>query len=90
MQLLALFTKGFLLALVTTENSKLLQGEEALTDYQFNKHIGHHLFCKSCGVESFWRSTRPDGTKMTFVNVRCLDDVASGSFTVTQVDGKSR
>ncbi|HWL89463.1 MAG TPA: hypothetical protein VNO21_26850 [Polyangiaceae bacterium] len=75
---------------MTTENSKLLQGEEALTDYQFNKHIGHHLFCKSCGVESFWRSTRPDGTKMTFVNVRCLDDVASGSFTVTQVDGKSR
>jgi len=82
--------KGFLLTFVTAENFRLLQGEDALTDYQFNRRIGHHLFCTSCGVESFWRSTRTDGTKMVSANVRCLDDVVPGSFTVTHVDGKNR
>ncbi|WP_394829186.1 GFA family protein [Pendulispora albinea] len=82
--------KGFLLTFVTSDRFRLLQGEEALVDYQFNRRIGHHLFCKVCGVEAFWRSVQSDGTPMAIVNVRCLDDVPPGSFTVTHVDGKSR
>jgi hypothetical protein len=82
--------KGFLLTFVTAEHFELLQGEDALTDYQFNKHVVHHLFCKTCGIESFSWGARADGTKMHSVNVRCLEDVTPGSFTVTQVDGKNR
>mgnify|MGYP006170693691 CR=1 FL=1 len=37
----------------------LLKGDDALTDYQFNKHIIHHNFCSVCGVGSFAHGKRP-------------------------------
>jgi hypothetical protein len=82
--------KGFLLAFVNAEHFKLHQGEDELTEYRFNKHVVHHLFCKTCGIQSFSWGVRPDGTKAHAVNVRCLEGVEPGSYTVTQVDGKSR
>ena len=36
--------RGSLLAFVPEENFTLLSGEDALTDYQFNKKVIHHLF----------------------------------------------
>ena len=68
---------------------KLLQGEEALTDYQFNKEVIHHFFCSTCGIRSFARGTGPGGNEMAAVNVRCLDDVDLDSLKIKQVDGKS-
>ena len=32
-----------------------MSGEGALTEYQFNKHAIHHLFCSTCGIQSFAR-----------------------------------
>jgi hypothetical protein len=82
--------KGFLLTFVPPEHFKLLRGEGETTEYQFNKHVVHHLFCKTCGIQSYSWGVKPDGTKMHSVNVRCLDGVEPGSYTVTQVDGRSR
>jgi hypothetical protein len=81
--------KGFLLTFVAPEQFKLLSGEDELADYQFNRHVIHHLFCKTCGIQSFGWGTRRDGAKAFSVNVRCLDDVDPGSYTVTLVDGRS-
>ncbi|MCA9626455.1 MAG: GFA family protein [Myxococcales bacterium] len=80
---------GTMLAFVPLEQFKLLQGEEALTDYQFNKEVIHHFFCSTCGIRSFARGTGPGGNEMAAVNVRCLDDVDLDSLKIKQVDGKS-
>ena len=80
---------GAILAFVPAASFRLLSGEENLTDYQFNKNIIHHLFCKTCGVESFARGTGPDGSAMAAINVRCLDGVDPETLTPTPVDGKN-
>ena len=81
--------RGYLLTFAPGSQFKLLSGEYEQTDYQFNKEIIHHLFCKSCGIGSFATGTGPDGSKMVAVNVRCLDGVDLDALTVTPFDGKS-
>jgi hypothetical protein len=81
--------RGALLTFVKAPQFKLLAGENALTDYQFNKKIIHHLFCRTCGVGSFARGRAPDGSEMVAVNVRCLDDIDFDALTPMPFDGKS-
>ena len=81
--------RGSILAFVPKTEFQLLQGEDAQTDYQFNKKSIHHLFCKTCGVASFATGAMPDGTPMVAVNVRCLDDVEADKLTPKVFDGKS-
>jgi len=80
---------GSLLAFAPAQDFTLKSGEDALTDFQFNKHVIHHLFCKTCGIESFARGTGPDGTEMVAINARCLDGVDPASLNVVQFDGRS-
>ena len=82
--------KGLLLTFAPVEKFSLVSGESDLIDYQFNKHVVHHLFCARCGVESFARGQMPDGTPMVAVNVRCLDGVDVSELTLTPFDGRSR
>lgn len=81
--------RGSILTFVPQSKFRLLSGEDALTDYQFNKKVIHHLFCSTCGVGSFARGTKPDGEAMIAVNVRCLDDVDVTLMTPRPIDGKS-
>jgi hypothetical protein len=80
---------GLLPAFVPTSNFKLLKGEGATTEYQFNRHVIHHLFCSTCGIQSFARGKRPDGTEMIAINARCIDDIDLDKLMVKHVDGKS-
>jgi hypothetical protein len=66
---------GTIMAFVPTADFRLLAGEGAMTEYLFNKHVIHHLFCSTCGVQSFSRGRTPDGSEMVAINVRCLDGV---------------
>ena len=79
---------GSLLAFMPREDFKLQSGEGAMTEYQFNKHNIHHLFCATCGIQSFARGKRPDGAEMVAVNARCLDDVDVDALKVKKVDGR--
>jgi hypothetical protein len=82
--------RGHLLAFVAAPDFKLVSGEDQLTDYLFNKHVIHHLFCRTCGVGSFARGQKPDGSPMVAINARCLDGVAVDDLTVIPFDGASR
>ncbi|MEM6625596.1 MAG: GFA family protein [Pseudomonadota bacterium] len=58
--------------IVPASRFRLLMGEAHLTRYTFNTHVAQHLFCKTCGVKSFYTPrSNPDGYAVTW---RCLDD----------------
>jgi hypothetical protein len=75
--------KGFLHLIVPAENFTLLKGENSLTNYQFNTGKAKHLFCKNCGIHSFYRPrSHPDGFS---VNLRCLDEDLLEQFQIEKI-----
>lgn len=80
---------GSILAFTPAESFDLLSGEDALTEFRFNRHVIHHLFCKVCGIQSFARGSQPDGTRMVAINARCLDGVEPDQLSPKKVDGRS-
>ena len=63
---------GFLHVIVPHEELKLEQGEEALTSYRFGTGAAEHLFCRHCGVKSFYQPrSHPEAWS---VNAHCLDE----------------
>jgi len=78
---------GFVHVIVPESRFRLLQGEGMLTDYRFNTGTAHHLFCRTCGVKSFYRPrSNPDGWS---VNARCLDDATALNLDLTAFDGQN-
>lgn len=81
--------KGSLLNFVPASAFTLESGADALTDYQFNKHVVHHRFCSTCGIASFANGVGPDGSEMVAINVRCIDGVDLSKLELTEFDGRS-
>jgi hypothetical protein len=62
---------GYQHLIVPRAQFRLLRGADALSEYTFNTGTARHLFCRRCGVKSFYvPRSNPDGYS---VNVRCLD-----------------
>jgi hypothetical protein len=82
---------GSLLQFVPADKFTLEKGEDNLTDYQFNKHVIHHVFCKTCGIKPFARGAGPKGPTVA-INMRSLDDVDvfAVAAKAKHFDGKSR
>jgi len=78
---------GFLHLIIPKSRFKLLQGSEYLSTYRFNTGVARHLFCKVCGVKSFYvPRSNPDGYS---VNVRCLDPNTVKRINVSRFDGQN-
>jgi hypothetical protein len=76
---------------VDSKNFRLLNGADALSDYQFGARRIHHLFCRKCGVKSFGRSGA-DGKEFFAVMVSCLENIQDAELAalpVTYVDGRN-
>ncbi len=79
---------GFLHLIVPASRFRLLCGEDALAEYRFNTGTARHLFCRHCGVKSFYvPRSHPDGFS---VNVRCLDPDEARSVRVLPFDDDDR
>ena len=78
---------GTLLQFVPEAKFTLEQGEDNLTDYQFHKHVIHHVFCKTCGIKSFARGMGPNGPTVA-INVRCLDGFDLAGTKTHDFDGR--
>lgn len=77
--------KGFLHLIVAKEQFTLLKGEYALTNYTFNTGVAKHLFCRICGIHSFYiPRSHPDRID---VNVHCLDEDVVSRFRIVPFDG---
>ncbi|MEM9531932.1 MAG: GFA family protein [Pseudomonadota bacterium] len=77
---------GFLHLIVPKTSFRLVSGEGSLTTYTFNTGVAQHLFCKVCGVKSFYvPRSNPDGVD---VNLRCVDDVPD-NVTIESFDGRN-
>ena len=78
--------KGTLHWIVPRSAFHLLTSWDALATYRFNTQIAQHLFCKVCGVQSFYvPRSHPDDIS---INVRCLEGVNVSDWEITPFDGR--
>ena len=83
-------SKGFVLTFVDPDAFSLQQGEDALQEYRFASKDIQHLFCTTCGVESFARGKTPDGAQKIAINVHCLDGIDRFALAPQDYPGRDR
>ena len=78
---------GYLHLIVDADDFQLLSGDEALTEYRFHTGVARHLFCKHCGIKSFYvPRSHPQGFS---VNVNCIDLPDEIDVTIEAFDGQN-
>lgn len=61
---------GFQHLIVPASSFRLLSSEDQLSEYRFRSKVARHLFCRTCGIKSFYiPRSNPEGISL---NVRCL------------------
>ncbi len=77
---------GFVHLIVPASAFHLASGEDTLTEYRFNTGTARHLFCRVCGIKSFYvPRSNPDGFS---VNLNCLDSNDGLNIQVEAFDGR--
>jgi hypothetical protein len=78
---------GFEHLIVPASRFHLLRGAEELTTYSFNTGTARHLFCRRCGIKSFYvPRSNPDGYS---VNFRCLERSEIAEVEFEDFDGRN-
>jgi hypothetical protein len=81
--------KGLLLTFVPADRFTLSSGSEDLQEYRFNSHRIEHLFCRTCGTQSFSVGRGPDGAEVRAINLRCVPAVDLQALKINPYDGAS-
>lgn len=76
---------GFIHVITDPEDFRIERGADNLTEYRFNTGTAKHLFCKSCGVKSFYHPRSHPG-KIS-INLRCFDADQGLSGRIADFDG---
>lgn len=83
------YRKGLVLGFVKPEAFRVT-ADGPQTEYRFNTRKIQHLFCDTCGVQSFARGENPKGEQMVAFNARTLTDIEPFSWTAKRYDGRSK
>ena len=75
---------GFLHIIVPHGQFELLTGRDALSSYRFGTGAAEHLFCRHCGVKSFYQPR--SHLEAWSVNANCLNEPLE--LTVEKFDGQ--
>ena len=76
---------GYLHLIVPRERFRLLRGEPELVEYRFNTGVARHLWCRHCGIKSFYvPRSHPQGIS---VQARCLDPATVAGLQIAAFDG---
>jgi hypothetical protein len=76
---------GFIHVMVPHERFELVTGRDALASYRFGTGAAEHLFCRHCGVKSFYQPrSHPEAWS---VNANCLDEPVA--LAIEQFDGRN-
>ena len=76
---------GFLHVMVRHEAFELVSGRDALASYRFGSGQAEHLFCRTCGVKSFYQPRSHPGSWS--VNPKCFDHPVE--LAVSTFDGRN-
>ena len=78
---------GFLHLIVPRVSFRLISGESDLAEYRFGTAVARHLFCRVCGIKSFYiPRSNPDGVD---INVRALDRGSVTAMNIETFDGEN-
>lgn len=64
---------GWVMQSLPADDFTLESGEDNLAVYHFSTETIDHLFCKTCGIESFARGSDGKGRELVMINVACLE-----------------
>jgi len=78
---------GFVHLIVPHGDFALLSGQDALVSYRFGTGAAEHLFCRTCGIKSFYQPrSHPDSWSVHF---GCLDEGHGLEGRVADFDGRN-
>jgi hypothetical protein len=78
---------GYLHLIVPHDQFTLLNGRDNLQSYRFGSETAEHLFCRTCGIKSFYQPrSHPDCWS---VHLACLDSPDSLDPVIRDFDGRN-
>jgi hypothetical protein len=76
---------GFLHVMVPHDEFELVSGRNSLASYRFGTGTAEHLFCRHCGVKSFYQPrSHPESWS---INANCLDEAPP--LEIERFDGRN-
>ncbi len=71
---------------INHDDFKIIKGKELISEYSFSSKTAKHLFCKKCGIKSFYQPrSHPDSYS---INLKCVQEPPEIN-NIVNFDGKN-